>query len=630
MRTNPTPRARTWRIAATATVVVATLVSLVLRARSPMWLIADSPHDDMLYARLGGTLVRGEWLGVYDGLNIAKGPGYPLFIAVAYKAHLPLKLAEQLVHLLAAGVTAVALARVLRSRVAGVAVYVVLALDPAYLGAAASKVSRDGLYGSAGLLLFGGTLLLLTAVPALVRRGPRWWAPVMVGAGLALGLTAAGYALTREERAWIAPALLVAGVAGLLTWRGAGRVTRAHVLALGACGVVALVVTGASLRWVAQRNDRFYGEAVTSELVEGSFPEALDQWQRVEAAARPGDPDDDRVPVTAAERAAVYAVSPTARQVRTALEDPTNPWRSAGCTHTPPCDYSGAIFGWALRSAALDAGYMGHGDDAERWYAALADDIEQACADGELRCTSGGIGPLPPLASLDLGRLWSSSVDVADDMLGYDVADPDRWVPSGGSPVNWDLMTGALRGVGSQDDFVAAEQRDLRHQAPVSALEAVYRWAVRIGSVTALLGLVAGLATRAGRRRLPVLVVALAALVAFASRVAVVAILDATAFDVVGIGIYVLPGTQFIVLFAFVGTWLLGEVVADRLRPIDDTPPGGEPEGRTGAGEAGAPPAGTAPVTAPPTAGPGDHADATPGRSGADRPSPDLTTRGSA
>jgi len=144
------------------------------------------------------------------------------------------------------------------------------------------------------------------------------------------------------------------------------------------------------------------------------------------------------------------------------------------------------------------------------------------------------------------------------------------------------------------------------------------------------LGLVAGLATRAGRRRLPVLVVALAALVAFASRVAVVAILDATAFDVVGIGIYVLPGTQFIVLFAFVGTWLLGEVVADRLRPIDDTPPGGEPEGRTGAGEAGAPPAGTAPVTAPPTAGPGDHADATPGRSGADRPSPDLTTRGSA
>ena len=120
-------------------------------------------------------------------------------------------------------------------------------------------MSRDGLYGSASLLLFGGTLLLLTTVPALVRRGARWWAPVMVGAGLALGLTAAGYALTREERVWMAPALLVAAVAGLLTWRGTGRVTRAHLLALGACGVVALVVTGGSLRWVAQRNDRFYG-----------------------------------------------------------------------------------------------------------------------------------------------------------------------------------------------------------------------------------------------------------------------------------------------------------------------------------------------------------------------------------
>ena len=46
---------------------------------------------------------------------------------------------------------------------------------------------------------------------------------------------------------------------------------------------------------------------------------------------------------------------------------------------------------------------------------------------------------------------------------------------------------------------------------------------------THLLGLVAGVATRAGRRRFPVLLVALAALAAFATRVLVVAILDATA-----------------------------------------------------------------------------------------------------
>jgi hypothetical protein len=158
-------------------------------------------------------------------------------------------------------------------------------------------------------------------------------------------------------------------------------------------------------------------------------------------------------------------------------------------------------------------------------------------------------------------------------------------------------------------------------------LEVVYRWGVRIGTVTALLGLVAGLVTRAGRRRLPVLVVALAALVAFLSRVAVVAILDATAFDVVGIGIYVLPGTQFLVLFAFVGTWLLGEVVADHVRPRDDLPPGGRPDGGPGVAEKDGPPAGAAP--APLATDPGDHADAAPGPDGPDHPAPDLTTKGS-
>jgi len=545
-------------------VVLATVASIVLRLRAPMYLIADSPHDDMLYARLGSTLARGDWLGDYDGLNIAKGPGYPLFIAVAYKAHLQLKLAEQLVHLLAAAVAAVALARVLRSRRAGVAAYVILALDPAYLGAPASKVSRDALYGSASLLLFGGVLLALTSVPSLARRRARWWLPAMVGGGVALGVTAAGYVLSREERAWLGPALLVVVAAGLATWRGSGRITRTHVLAVGACGLTTLVVTGICVRWVTERNGRFYGERVASELVDGAYPAAIGQWQRVVAGP---DGDAERVPVTESARAAVYEVSPTAGELEPVLEDPENAWRAVGCTHAPPCDYSGAAFGWAVRSAAQQIGRMDTGREAERFFSAMADEIEQGCSGGDLSCTSAGIGPLPPLATLDAGRLWSSYRDVAADVLSYRVAEPVRGFPSGGTPDNWDLMTGALRGVGSQAAFVADEQQAMRHQRPVAGLAFVYRWGTRVGVITALAGLVAGVATRAGRRRLPVLLVALAALVAVATRILVVAILDATAFDTVGIGIYVLPGTQFMVLFAFVGTWLLGEAAADRLRP---------------------------------------------------------------
>jgi hypothetical protein len=122
-------------------------------------------------------------------------------------------------------------------------------------------------------------------------------------------------------------------------------------------------------------------------------------------------------------------------------------------------------------------------------------------------------------------------------------------------------MARPLRGVGGEADYAAAERRALQHQEPVAALEVLYRWGVRIGGALALAGIAAGLVTREGRRRLPLVVVALAAALAVLIRLLVVAVLDATAFDAVGIGVYVLPATSFLVLFVCVGAWLLVDVV---------------------------------------------------------------------
>ena len=75
--------------------LVATLVaaSLWLPAGLPLVALADFVHDDALYVKLGGHLARAEWLGPYDESTLAKGPGFPFFVALAYRAHLPLLLA---------------------------------------------------------------------------------------------------------------------------------------------------------------------------------------------------------------------------------------------------------------------------------------------------------------------------------------------------------------------------------------------------------------------------------------------------------------------------------------------------------------------------------------------------------
>jgi len=211
------------RAAIVLTVLATTVVSMWLRARGYTWLLADMIYDDQLFTRSAGHLLEGDWLGPYDMMTLSKGPTYPLFIAGAYQLNVPLKLAEHGLHLMAAGMLAWAVWRIFRLRTAALAAYVVVALNPAYLGSAASRVTREVIYGSLSLILLSGVLVFLTYVPALVRRGLLRAVPVGVAAGLAIGAVLAAYYLCREERSWLAPALLVAGLAGAATWGRIGR-----------------------------------------------------------------------------------------------------------------------------------------------------------------------------------------------------------------------------------------------------------------------------------------------------------------------------------------------------------------------------------------------------------------------
>ena len=70
-------------------------VSLWLRSGLPVYAIGGAAHDDQLFIRLAYFLYRGQWLGPYDQLTLAKGMGYPIFILTAFGASVPLKVAEQ-------------------------------------------------------------------------------------------------------------------------------------------------------------------------------------------------------------------------------------------------------------------------------------------------------------------------------------------------------------------------------------------------------------------------------------------------------------------------------------------------------------------------------------------------------
>jgi hypothetical protein len=550
-------------------VVVTTAISVWLRLRGRAWLIADMVYDDALFARSAGHLVQGDWLGPYDMLTLSKGPTYPLFIAGAYELHIPLKLAEHGLHLVAAGMLAWAVWRVTRVRVVAAAAYVVVALNPAYLGSAASRVMREVVYGALSLILVAALIVFLTYVPGLVARGLRWSVPAGVVAGLAIGVTAAAYYLCREERSWLAPALLVAVLAGTARWGRIGRAWLPKSALAGGAMVVAALVVASSLQWVATQNEEHYGAAVVTDLVEGEIANAYAQWQRV-------DVGEARrfVVVTGDQRRAVYNVSPAAAELRRALDrDPGPGMWSAGCILADVCDdYTGAQFIWALRLAAWSTGHMTSADETYAYFSQIADDIEAACG-VEFECTARGFASMPPLGRIAVTAIPTSVLDSAWYMARFDVADPNRvltglgpspYWPSGGSHDQWATMTAPLRGISdSQVAYRAEERAAMKNQELVRVLWFFYRWGALAAALLALGGLVASVVTRAWRRHLALVLTTATLLAGVAGRLAVVALVDATTYPAAGNGTYMLPGVDFYVAFGVVGTWLLATAVRE-------------------------------------------------------------------
>ncbi len=135
-----------------------------------LWLTYGRPlcpryllYDDLLFLCLADGIVQAGWLGPYDQLTLVKVPVYPLFIAANLSAALPILLTQEVVYLLGCGAMTLALAPVLRNRVARVATFAICVFNPITLSrdpslaAAGAVLMREPLYASLAFLVSRGS-----------------------------------------------------------------------------------------------------------------------------------------------------------------------------------------------------------------------------------------------------------------------------------------------------------------------------------------------------------------------------------------------------------------------------------------------------------------------------------------
>lgn len=421
---------RIWLAAALAL----TAIKLWFTRGQGVYAIGSAGLDDRLFIELAQHLIRGEWLGPYSVLTLAKGPAYPLFIAASFFTGLPLFLSQHLVYAVACFAIVCALRPAIKSAAWRFGIYALLLCNPMTFDAPGmGRVLRQHIYGPLVLLIFSGLIALYFRRKESVRRLWRWTT--------LLGLAAGFFYLTREEGVWLFPSIaLLAGSCLFMAWRESRDCLRRMATQLGFSFIIACV----PVLTVSALNKHYYGWFGTCEFRASEFKDAYGAMLRVRVG-----PHLPFVPVTREARVAMAEVSPAFAEVQAQFDRGlARTWADMSSFFTQqPAEaeqIGGGWYMWALREAVSNAGHTDDAAVALAFYQRLADEINAACDDGRLPAGKPRSGFMPIWQDGDTDRFLLSIRDFTDFVIRFRHfgAKPP---PSTGSPEELQLFRDITR-----------------------------------------------------------------------------------------------------------------------------------------------------------------------------------------
>lgn len=560
-------RARWWL----ALAVAMTALKLWLSRGQGIFAIGSAGYDDRLFLELAQHLVRGEWLGPYNELTLAKGPCYSLFVAAVFKIGLPLFLAQHLFYAAASALFVVALRPAITSAGARCAIYALLLWNPmTFDGPTMGRVLRQHIYGPLALLIFAAltALYLRRAAPG---RAPWRWVVL-------LGLASGAFYLTREESIWFAPTMaLLAGAYVFGSWKISPTAARRAAGWLGVAFALATVPVLA----VCAKNRSHYGWFGTCEFRAGDFADAYGAMLRVRVG-----PELPFVPVTREAREAMAAVSPAFAAVQAELaKGIARGWAGASASVTGLPPEAGQIGGgwmmWAFREAAAKSGPHESARVMLARYRQIAREINAACDDGRLPAGGRRRGFVPRWQDEWSGPFWHALFEFADFVVRFSRFSGHP-PPSTGAPEELQLfrdLTGErLSPPAGELDVMTGAAEYLLNANKANWLHALGK-ALRPFLLVLVLGALAWLALRVvlaafrGTWAFP-LILALAAWLAAAASIALHAAIEASAFPVLSIGSFA-PVYPLLLVLVAACAWDAGAAWRARGTFVPAAPPSG-------------------------------------------------------
>jgi hypothetical protein len=356
---------------------------LILAMHLPVSIYTGWVHDDALYWGNAYQIVSGNWLGDYGKMTLAKGPGFPLVLAVNAVLGIPVTLLLALLYLFACGLTANTLRDLGLNKYLVLTIFVVILFHPELFP---TRIIRDNIYPALSLIIISGVSRLVF-IPKQKDQRLMSIAPY----GLAFGL----FWVTREEGIWIVPGMLI-----LLSLK-MFQLRKQNLPVRDVCYRFAwfLSVAAMFISLIASINYYKYGKFEVVDFKGRAFSHALKSLNSVDAGK-----DLPYLPVSFKKRQEIYKISPSFLQLKDYFEDKGKGWTYHSCASGSwTCgDYDGGCFMWALRDAVASKGYYKSPKHAAAFYNGISKEIKKSCDSGLIKCKTN---PVPFMPNISLERL---------------------------------------------------------------------------------------------------------------------------------------------------------------------------------------------------------------------------------
>ena len=331
---------------------------------------SDEGVDNTLQFIKAVNYWQGEWMGPYDENALIKGCFYPIFAGTIFKLSLNYVASIQAFYIFSCLFAVYCFYPIIKRKWVALIVLALLFINPMSTSSESSTTYRSAIYYITALVFMAGIC------GWVLRIGEEKGILCLIVGSLFYGISIN----TREDSQWLTLFLVVTVLVYACFYIRYYKKSFIKLLAILA--LVALLCCLPSFL-IAKTNEKYYGVFLTEDYNSGEFARACG------ALARPYSVREDvsHYPIPEDVRLKLYEVSPSFKELQPYLEGDGSAtrWKAFG----DGTDYHNGWVTYALRTAALSAGYYKDAASTEAFWKRVADEVNDACDKGIIDARKG-------------------------------------------------------------------------------------------------------------------------------------------------------------------------------------------------------------------------------------------------